>query len=460
MPTEPNPINIAVLEDTVQGAIVLDMCPVVDTYMCCQLKDPCADPAFFPIRQSFCKTHCDNIITWQTFKCLFFNGPGASFGLNKSRNSILWNGSANKMISFDGCYRKTNAKCVVVDTEPCSQKYCPLDLRGDIIHTWQTVPCTSVTTCIPADLCWDPCNKLYIERDLDKICSLHDVLKTCSPTCALTWNEVLRKILTSNTQSLVPVDDQESCVIRHADLIKGYYSTVGEVCTEWPAIQEINIGVVFSNGNGLCPPILVNFNYFVYFGDPTSTTIGQRQIDNTLFDCICGSCEWVYPIQTTQTYNTRFLASPGATVPPGAVVVLGLNLNGTPWNADGITYTPTGVYGTSADNYVYTNKITFSQIAAGKTFITIPATWCEPVIPPPAPGNPGPSPGQHYVCNPNKAIFTLEDGVVVSSLTYDPDNVNILENDIVYEITNSPSLVQNNTYTLTVTLAEDPLTLC
>jgi len=168
----------------------------------------------------------------------------------------------------------------------------------------------------------------------------------------------------------------------------------------------------------------------------------------------------VYPIQTTQTYNTRFLASPGATVPPGAVVVLGLNLNGTPWNADGITYTPTGVYGTSADNYVYTNKITFSQIAAGKTFITIPATWCEPVIPPPAPGNPGPSPGQHYVCNPNKAIFTLEDGVVVSSLTYDPDNVNILENDIVYEITNSPSLVQNNTYTLTVTLAEDPLALC
>ena len=467
MPTEPNPINIAVLEDTVQGAIVLDMCPVVDTYMCCQLKDPCADPAFFPIRQSFCKTHCDNIITWQTFKCLFFNGPGASFGLNKSRNSILWNGSANKMISFDGCYRKTNAKCVVVDTEPCSQKYCPLDLRVDVIHTWQNVLLSPDVTCIPQDTCWDPCNKLYIERDLDKICSLHDVLKTCSPTCALTWNEVLRKILTSNTQSLVANDDQESCVVRHASLIKGYCSTVGDVCTEWPAIQEINIGVVFSNGNKDCPPILVNFNYFVYFGDPNNLVIGQRQIDNTLFDCICGSCGWVYPTQTASKYVTNFRASvsTNASVPP-STTFQGLNLAPiTSWNADGITYVPGSSYGNvSSGQYNFTELITLTTVDVGltaeKTFIVIPATWCETVL------GGGVLTGRHYICSPNKAVFSLDTNPITTSLPliYDPDNVNILENSIVYEITNPlfPDLmgIPLTAWTLTIKLWEDPITIC
>jgi len=49
-------------------------------------------------------------------------------------------------------------------------------------------------------------------------------------------------------------------------------------------------------------------------------------------------------------------------------------------------------------------------------------------------------------------------------LIYDPDNVNILENSIVYEITNPlfPDLmgIPLTAWTLTIKLWEDPITIC
>ena len=277
------PINIAILENEVLEAIQLEMCPVVDTYMCHTLSDIAVPRDIITSLAEF----CDGVITWQTFKCLFFNGPGDSFGLNTGTTSTLWNGSMNKLISFSGCYRKTNDECVT--DASCAATYQPLNLRKKIITTWQnTTPPGVVDQCIPPNRCWDPCNKLIIERDLDRICSLHDVMKTCRPTCALTWKEVLRKILTNNPQSLVPnLNSKDECVIRDGKLINGYNKTD----INHSVVQSLNIGVLFRNGNSHCAPILINFNYYVYFGDDTATN--PRLIDPTIFDCVCGSCEWM-----------------------------------------------------------------------------------------------------------------------------------------------------------------------
>jgi len=241
------------------------------------------------------------VLHWETFLCLFFAQGGGYFNLNSSSDAKYWGGQFNKYISFDGCnrIRSDDISCNFppFDSTACDSSctYNPFSLVDTIIGEFK------IGSCISA-LCWHPCNKLLVEKQLENICSLWDVYKKCYPVCARTWKEVLRSILLK--QDMVPSDD------------------IGEDC--WNrclpfAFQLLDVGTIFSNLVDLsgCPDIFVNFNYKVYFGESTAMSVNCLvappilvphrwrpeelddlnpwcaagiQADPSIFNCVCGNC--------------------------------------------------------------------------------------------------------------------------------------------------------------------------
>ena len=128
-------------------------------------------------------------ITCDLFKCIFYSKDGENFCLSSHPSVCTYDPVAgpnscypgyghndsqachlNWYVSFSSCWRRvgdcTNAKAN-------SQKF---NLTESLLSIWEK--CT-----VPRD-CWDPCVRLEIEADLDRLCSMCD-LDNCTPVCIL-----------------------------------------------------------------------------------------------------------------------------------------------------------------------------------------------------------------------------------------------------------------------------------
>ena len=259
------------------------------------------------------------LIDWRTFRELFYSTDGEKFSLNTKLAS-------QNRTEFGALFRK---KCCEKGT-----KTVPFHLSSEIISCWQREEAA------PRDECWDPCNRLIVEKQLESVDTLQDVLLCDQPCGALSWSELLRKILKENEDSIW-IDEKglakrdrrnidgldinasrdrffsnfpnrycypmDICPCRKEDGTTSPYIPQGSPYMlsgpvtggtvkcgpcNYPAIQKIVVGVLFNQdvekGSEKCKPVLVNFNYYVYFGDicgrigPT----GYLDIDKTIFSCI------------------------------------------------------------------------------------------------------------------------------------------------------------------------------
>ena len=102
----------------------------------------------------------------ETQKSLIFT-RSEHFNLNSSSDAKYWGGQFNKYISFDGCYR--------IRSDDISSNFPPFDISGcDSLCSYNPFSLVDtvigefkIGSCISA-LCWHPCNKLLIEKQLEK----------------------------------------------------------------------------------------------------------------------------------------------------------------------------------------------------------------------------------------------------------------------------------------------------
>ena len=252
------------------------------------------DPSSPPEQQLVGAKLAGGVLHWKTFLCLFFSRDYYHFNLNASPDAKQWGGQFNKYISFDGCYRVNQNECddtAGLSPSEATITWHPFCLSEKILSEWKGLG-QNTLACIHEE-CWDPCNKLLIEKELQKVCSLWDVYKRCLPKCARTWHDVLRAILINAGMSAAPRDSVATdCYKRNVPA----------------ALQTLDIGTLFSALGSKCPKVYVNFNYQVYMGEeaarfPLPATGGPADLqelaengwdgqpaDKSIFNCVCGNC--------------------------------------------------------------------------------------------------------------------------------------------------------------------------
>ena len=267
------------------------------------------------------KLNNEALIDWRTFRDLFYSTDGEKFSLNTKLAS-------KNRTEFGALFRK---KCC-----ENGNKTEPFHLSSEVISCWQKEGAA------PRDDCWDPCNRLIVEKQLESVDTLQDVLLCDQPCGALSWSELLRKILKENKDSIwvdkkglakrdrrningleINVDNSDSrpycypiniCPCRKEDGTRTPYIEQGSsyiLCDDvtigdhkcgpcnYPAIQKIVIGILFNQDvekdSMKCKPVLVNFNYYVYFGNICGDVDEETkylEIDERIFSCVEDTDTW------------------------------------------------------------------------------------------------------------------------------------------------------------------------
>ena len=175
------------------------------------LKDPFCDSAVVDVAiltqnvQQIVQNDFDIIeldimdITCDLFKCIFYSKDGENFCLSSHPSITTYDPIAgpnscypdrghndsqachlNWYVSFSSCWRRIG-DCTDKRANPPN-----FNLTEGLLSVWER-------STVPRD-CWDPCVRLEIESELDRLCSMCD-LDNCSPVCSRTWTDVLTSIL-------------------------------------------------------------------------------------------------------------------------------------------------------------------------------------------------------------------------------------------------------------------------